>query len=288
MTLDRACVTCILGQASRVASTIHASASLARAIDALALEHSQSFDFSLTPPEVATPLYEAIAQLAHKRDLYDEAKAKATQEAVQLLPMLRTMIQKAPNSLLASAKMAVAGNVIDLATQHEYDLLADVARVLEADFGVDDFASLFDRLQNAQTLLYLADNAGEHIFDLLFIEHLKGTFPTLAIHYMTRGNPIINDVTYEEALESGIAAYATVVNSGVPTPGFIYERASLDAQDLFARADVVIAKGMGNFETMTQSDAREVYHLFKVKCDVVAAYVGHAVGTYMALRRGLR
>lgn len=288
MKLHAECVDCILGQAQRVASKINATPQLTKQIEAVADKYAKKFSFSLTPVQVATPLYEELAVLANKKDLYDEAKKIATLQALEMLPQLQEMIETAKDSLLAAGKMAVAGNVIDLATQDEFDLTQTVADVLDASFGEDDFKELFENLSEAKTLLYLADNAGEHIFDGLFMKQLNISFPKLTITYMTRGNAIINDVTLEEALHDGLDQYAHVKSSGMRTPGFILADASADVTDTFMHADVVIAKGMGNFECMTEINVRDVYHLFKVKCSVVSAFTGFAIGTFMSLKRSLK
>ena len=275
-----------MGQAQRVASKIGASESLTQKINTAALQHSKKFSFSKTPVQVATPLYEELAVIAGKKDLYDEAKLIATKQAVAMLPKLHEMIENADDTLLAAGKMAVAGNVIDLATQEEYDLTSIVDQVLQADFGRDDFDLLFSDFAKAKTLLYLADNAGEHIFDALFMEKINQVFPDIEIIYMTRGNAIINDVTLEEAQANGLDKFATLKSSGMRTPGFILDDASSDVAELFMQADVVIAKGMGNFETMTEIEVRDVYHLFKVKCSVVSEFTGYPIGTFMSLKRG--
>ncbi len=285
MKLQPECIGCIIGQAGRVAQKIGASSSLTQKIERAAHKHSQNFSFSQTPPEAATPMYEELALIAQKEDLYGEAKKVATQQAKEMLPKLRQMINGAEDTLLAAAKMAVAGNVIDLAAEVDYDLTEIVDKVLHTQFGRDDFKQLFAELQKAGTLLYLADNAGEHIFDALFMEKLNELYPKLQITYMTRGNPIINDVTLQEALDDGLDRYAEVKSSGMRTPGFILADAADDIAQAFLNADIVIAKGMGNFETMTEISQRTVYHLFKVKCQVVSSYVGEPIGTFMALKR---
>jgi damage-control phosphatase, subfamily I len=283
--LKSECIDCILGQAARVASKINASPELTNNIQKLAEQHASTFSFSKTPVEVATPLYEDIAKLAQMQDLYQEAKLVATKQAIEMLPKLKEMINNSPDTLLAAGKMAVAGNVIDLATETEYDLTAVVDEVLQSEFGRDDFKELFAQLQDAKTLLYLADNAGEHIFDALFMEKLNQNFPKLKITYMTRGNAIINDVTLEEAKHDGLDSFASVESSGMNTPGFILANASEYVSKTFFNADVVIAKGMGNFETMTEIYVRDVFHLFKVKCSVVSAFVDFPIGTFMAMQR---
>ena len=272
-------------QAERVASILACDRETTQSIQHLAEDFAQDFDFSKTPPEVATPMYEAIARLLKRKDLYREAKMRATQEALGLRPKLKELIHSAPNRLEAAAKIAVAGNVIDLATQHEYELTKDVQAVLKAPFAVNDLALLHQKLSKTKRLLYLADNAGEHIFDGLYMQAIKEEYKDIELIYMTRESAIINDVTYEEAVEARLGEWATLMRSGCRTPGFIYEAASLEAQKLYDDADIVLAKGMGNFETMSERNDREVFHLFKVKCSVVSHYTGQALGSYMALKR---
>ena len=284
MKLQAECVSCILGQAERVAQKIGANEALTQKIIKKAQEHSQTFSFSKTPPEVATPLYEALAVLADKKDLYDEAKTTATEQAKAMLPKLYELIEASSDTLHAAGKMSVAGNVIDLATQEAYDLTAEVHAVLDANFPVDHFNILFKKLHTAKSLAYFADNAGEHIFDAIFIKYIKDAFPHVEINYITRGNAIINDVTLEEALDSGLDRHAKVLSSGVPTPGFVFDLANEESQNLFLDADIVIAKGMGNFETMTENFYRDVFHLFKVKCDVVSRFVGHELGSLICMQ----
>ncbi len=285
MKLQKECVDCILGQAKRVASVIGADEKLSEAIEAKALEMSTTFSFDQTPPEVATPLYEALALLAQKEDLYKEAKLEATKTAQALMPQLEKDIRTSDNPLLTAGKLAVAGNVIDLATHVMFDLETEVNTVLNTPFAVDHWKDLFLSLHKADHLLYLADNAGEHIFDRLFIETIKTHYPKLDIFYMTRGNAIINDVTFTEAIASGIDQFATIVSSGVSKPGFIYDEANEEAQALFLNSDLVIAKGMGNYETLTEHRKRPIFHLFKVKCAVVARSVEREIGSLICMQR---
>lgn len=285
MKLQAECVDCILGQAKRVASVIGADEKLSQRIEEKALKMSTAFSFDQTPPEVATPLYEALALLAQKEDLYKEAKSEATKRAQALIPQLEEDIKASDNPLLTAGKLAVAGNVIDLATHVMFDLESEVKSVLETPFGIDHFNELLRSFKHAKNILYLADNAGEHIFDQLFIKTIKAKYPKLHIFYMTRGNAIINDVTLEEAKASGIEKYGEIVSSGVNKPGFIYDEATAEAQALFLKSDIVVAKGMGNYETLTEHSKRPIFHLFKVKCAVVSKSVEQEIGSLICLKR---
>ena len=269
---------CIVAQSERVVEAIGADAALRQKILLHVKEASRDFDFSLSPPEVATDVYEDMARLAGIEDLYAELKAYATRHAKALMPRLRDTISASHDPLLTLLKVAVAGNVIDLAAEVSFDLDEELEKIFHTDFAVDDVVVLRQKLSHAKTLLYIGDNAGEHLFDYLAIEALQRLYPKLHVSYMVRGNPIINDVTIKEAKEAGFEQLCTLVDSGVNTPGFVYERATLEAQRLFERADIVVTKGMGNYECLSPSPRKSLLYLLKVKCSVVANALNQNVG----------
>ncbi|MFA6189293.1 MAG: ARMT1-like domain-containing protein [Sulfuricurvum sp.] len=279
MNIEHECIACIIGQSKRVSEAIGASDALANAI----LSHVQTSldnpDFDLSPPVIAAPLYEEMARLSQKVDLYDEQKAHATAQATHYIPFLRRTIEKSDDPFMALLKTAVVGNVIDLAAEVSFDLHGAITSVFETPFAHDDTEKLREKLKNAKTLLYIGDNTGEHLFDALAIEQLKKLYSELAIFYMVRGNFIINDVTMKEAKEANMDQLCTLIDSGVNTPGFVYERATPQAQKLFESADVIIAKGMGNYECMTPIQRPSICFLLKVKCSVVSRSLGHEIGS---------
>lgn len=279
MKIENACVECILGQTQRVADAIGADDALRRRIDADVAAMSKTFDFTQSPPEVARAVYEHLAVLAGKKDLYDDVKRLSTQKALSFVPFLREQIEKADDPFYTAVKVAVAGNVIDLASEVTFDLDAEIGKLFHTPFAHDDVAALNVKLQGAKTLLYIGDNAGEHLFDALAIETFSRLFPSLSITYMTRGKPIINDITFEEARSDGLASHAALVDSGVDTPGFVYERASDAARKLFDESDVVLTKGMGNYECLSPPPRGDLVYLLKVKCGVVSRAIGEEIGS---------
>jgi len=278
MKIDKECIDCIINQSRRVAEAIHADELLREEIVFNAIQMSKSFSTQESPPEVATPLYEKMAELAGKKDLYDEVKKTATLKALNFVPLLQKKIENSSAPLFTATKIAVAGNVIDLAAEVEFDLDEELEKIFHTEFAINDFVFLQKKLSKASTLLYIADNAGEHIFDKIYIEVITKLFPNLQITYMTRGGPIINDVTFEEAQEAGFEEVCTLVSSGVNTPGFVYSRANATSQKLFDEADVIITKGMGNYECLSESERKNLFFLLKVKCNVVARALNKSVG----------
>ncbi len=278
MKIDEACIGCIINQSSKVASAIKADEALREKLISAVTQSSKDFSFSLTPPEVAVDVYEMMSLIADKEDLYEEIKNYSTQNALSYIPFLEYKISKSPDKLLTATKVAIAGNVIDLAAEVEFDLADEIEKIFETDFGHDDFERLKEMLADAKTLLVIGDNAGEHIFDYLFIQTLQQLYPLLYISYMVRGNPIINDVTMKEAKEAGFDKLCNLVDSGVNTPGFMYNRANEESQQLFDEADVVITKGMGNYECLSPSPRKNLCYLLKVKCSVVASSLQRNIG----------
>ena len=278
MTIDEECVACIVNQSARVANIITNKEPLKKEITSTIEMMSKDFSFDDTPPEIASFVYEKMAEIANKHDLYDEVKENSTKKALSFVPLLKEKLLESDDKFLTATKIAVAGNVIDLAAQVEFDLDEELAKIFHTDFAHDDVDILKKKLQNSKTVLLIGDNVGEHIFDYMFIEILKELYPKIKFSYMVRGNPIINDVTMKEAKEAKFDELCELIDSGVNTPGFAYPRANDYSKELFDNVDLVISKGMGNYECLSPSHRENICFLLKVKCDVVARSLNKIVG----------
>lgn len=278
MKINDTCVECIINQSRKVADATNASNEKANELTSTIEAMSKYFSYEQTPPEVASNVYEKMAEILNKSDIYDEIKELSTKKALSFIPLLKEKIHSSENKLLTATKIAVAGNVIDLAAQVSFDLDEELEKVFDTKFAYNDFATFKSELEKAKNVLILADNTGEHIFDYLFLEVLKDLYPNIKFSYMVRGNPIINDVTIKEAKEAGFDKLCNLVDSGVNTPGFAYNRATKESQKLFDEADLVISKGMGNYECLSPSHRDNICFLLKIKCEVVADSLGKELG----------
>ncbi|MDD3250836.1 MAG: ARMT1-like domain-containing protein, partial [Smithellaceae bacterium] len=144
-----------------------------------------------------------------------------------------------------------------------------------------DLEAFKKSVARAKQILYLADNAGEIFFDRLLIEQLGSAKITLAV----RGKPVINDATREDALASGMDEIALVIDNGSDAPGTILEDCSAEFRAHFDKADMIIAKGQGNYESLANED-RPIFFLFRTKCSVISRRSGYSIGTYVAFRGG--
>ncbi|MBN1937396.1 MAG: DUF89 family protein, partial [Anaerolineae bacterium] len=171
-------------------------------------------------------------------------------------------------------RLSIAGNILDMAVeQHRQDLWGVVERVLAQPFAIDDGPAFRQALGRVKQILYLADNTGETVFDRVLIETLDRP-----VTYAVKGGPILNDATREDALAAGLDQVAEVVSTGSDAPGTILDRCSASFQTLYRQAELIVAKGQANYETL--SERRDnLFFLLQTKCPVIARDVGVPVGS---------
>jgi len=283
MKMAPACRACILEQAITTAHITKADDARRARIEAIAARLINEAPEDATAPEIAADIYAEIAKLTGDPDPYLSRKKKSTEEALSILPRVRDMVQKSPDPLTSSLLAAAAGNIIDFGIP---SVAASPRTVLdefdELTFYHDDFPVLKDALHSAGTILFLADNAGELVFDRLFLDYAADHFKariTLAV----RGGPIINDVTREDAAESHIDDRIELIDTGCAVPGALLSRASDEFLDVFHKSDVIISKGQGNFEVL-EGTGSPIFFILKAKCDVVAEYLGVPKGSLLLLK----
>jgi len=200
-------------------------------------------------------------------------KARSTEEALALYPWLKTIVAEAEDRLETAARLSIAGNIIDMGPNPAYDLRDEVIRVLEEPFAADDSEALRSALNEAESVLYLGDNAGETVFDRLLIEAIDAP-----VIYAVKGHAIINDATVDDARAAGVDQVADVMSNGSDSPGTLLETCSKAFRRTYDEADLIIAKGQANYETLSEKGAR-VFFLLQTKCPVIVRDVGTPVGS---------
>ena len=237
-------------------------------------------DLRLPPPVMAQRLHRFLRGITGIADPYANVKARDNALALSLLPELREQLDVSPDPLLLAVRLAIAGNLIDLGPKHdlcEEEILRSIRQVLEEPFS-GDVETFRQEADNAEDILYLADNAGEIVLDRLLVEALGPARITVAV----RGAPVINDATIDDARAAGIHEIVRVISNGSDAPGTVLEECDVEFRKRFAQADLVISKGQGNFETLSAAP-RDICFLFKVKCPVIASNVGLPLGTQALL-----
>jgi len=284
MNMKPECLVCLFNQSLRVARAIGCDDGCSEELLHVAAQDIASFSLDQTPPEAAAILYPHLSQVVGKEDLYEAKKIESTNEALKYLDFIYEKIDEAPCKIEAALRAAVAGNVIDFATEVSFDIKDEIAQIFDTPFAIDEKKDLIECLDTAKSFVLIGDNVGEHVFDKVLLEVIEEYYPDMQKYYIVRGKPIINDVTAQDAAAIEMDALAEIVDSGIDTPGFLLSRANEQTQRLIEKADLVLAKGMGNFECMDALGDERLFHLFKVKCSVVSNRVGADIGSLVCIR----
>jgi len=239
---------------------------------------SGSLDEPLSPPQVARHVYRIIKEITKCEDPYREIKIKYNQLALNKYYELKNIIKNSSDSLLTAIKIAVAGNIIDFGINNsEFDLDFVLKKALAQDFAIYDYNLFCNSLEKAKLLLYIGDNAGEIVFDKILIEEILKRYD-LKVYFAVKNKPIINDATIEDAKQVRIDDVAEIIDSGSDAPGTILNLCSEEFIKIYNDADVIISKGQGNYETLTEEDKKDIFFLLKAKCNLLAKHLKVKVG----------
>ena len=274
-----ACIPCLARQALDAVTEAVADPDRREPLLRQLLRELADGDWSGTPPALAQRLQRSIRRELGDSDPYRAIKDRMNRMALDLLPALRTRIAAHPDLREAAVRVAIGGNLLDVGAKTQIaaeDLPAHLETIWTQPLR-GDLEGLFREAERARTILYLADNAGEIVFDKLLIEQL----PAEKITLFVRGSPVLNDATAADAEAAGLPELVPVLGNGSDAPGTILNDCSAEFRAWFDRADLIIAKGQGNYETLSEMD-RNVYFLFTVKCPLVAGRVGESVGSLVA------
>ena len=266
------CLPCFLRQAEYAAGIATNVPSLRKEIMDQAVKLIPSFDLEISPPENSVSLYRMIAEKSNNADIFADLKTKSNHAALEMLPAMEDNIRYAKDPLDTAIRLAIAGNIIDYGSQQEFDVDNSINRCLSDPLVLNDLNVFKEDLQQTGKILYLADNCGELVFDRLLIEFLDRPV-TLAV----KEHPIINDALLADAQSCGLEPNCRIISNGTGCPGTPLENCNREFIKEFESADLIISKGQGNFETLSEIPA-PAYFMLMVKCPVVAAHLGEISG----------
>ena len=264
------CIPCMVSHVLQVSGMVTDCPDTRKKIVKQAMARIADIDFDSTPPEMARTIHQIVRELTGADDPYRELKDQSTKLALELLPELETMVETAADKFETIVRLVIAGNIIDFGADSNFQLSTAKKRIMEVlSMPIDREAirRLHDKMMTAQHILYLCDNCGEAVIDRLLIRPYRHKI-TIAV----RGGAILNDVTRREATQSGLDTLAPLIDSGDRTPGTVLKFTGKDFQAAFQAADLIISKGQGNYETLSDTD-RPICFLLRVKCPEVAKYL---------------
>jgi uncharacterized protein with ATP-grasp and redox domains len=270
----------VVSLATRVARLTTTDSALQEQILREALFEAAHLDFASPPVGLGRRIQRLVRRRTGARDPFDELKRQSTALALRLLPAVRQRVLAARDPLAAAFSVAIAANALDVGIYPRIDERAIREALIAAANDPIDTAAFAAEAAAARDILYLADNAGEIVFDGLAIDLLGPPRVTLAV----RGAPIFNDATLDVARSSGLTDSVVVIDTGSDAAGVIVRECSDEFQRHFASADLILAKGQGNYETLDDVNA-PVWFALKVKCEPIARAIGRTIGDLVLWRR---
>lgn len=237
-----------------------------------------SIDWESTPPDIAHEVHGIVREETGENDPYKSVKKKYNDIALEMAPEMEALVSNSKDPLETALRLAIAGNIVDFGAMSEFDLKQTVSEVLEKDFRFFDIKPFRERLSKSEKITYLPDNTGEIVFDRILLETIIKEYAIKHIDFYVKGAPTINDATREDALYVFMDRIPglRLLDVGVGIPGSGPERSSLEFVEMLEASDIVISKGQGNYESLSEHDF--IFFMLMAKCPVVAEKLDANVG----------
>ena len=239
--------------------------------DILSLRPLRGEIWDITSPEVIESIMRKIMMAIDNDDPLAAEKEKQNQRMLTAYTSLKRMVETSAYPLSTAAQLAILGNAIDIMM---LDGVTDFQRIINEQLAnplqENTFEVLEKRIMNSKSILYFGDNAGEIVLDKLFIETIKAQYET-EIVFVVRSMPTLNDATLKDSEQIGMVNLVRVIENGIdgPVPGTLLHRCSRDVKSLFQKADLIISKGGGNFDTLDELPKKhksKISYLLLSKC----------------------
>jgi len=282
------CIPCFIKTALEMARLVEGNEIMHKEILDEVSRMIPGFSLGSTPPEMSRMIHKAMEKKIGDIDIYKEIKEKSNAKAMSLYPKLKEKVDFFEDKLLTAVELAIAGNIIDYAAKNTFKIEEEIEKLFTHEFyclnkTVFEYESFKNDLMRASRVLYLADNAGEIVFDRVLIEE----FPEeKEVIFAVRDKPVINDALIEDAQECGLDKITKIMSSGVDAPGTVLKYCSKEFLEIYENADLIISKGQGNYEALSQ-ERKNIYFLFRAKCPIVAKHAEVKHGD-IVLKRGLK
>lgn len=283
MEITPECIPCLLGRVLFEAELCAPKRADAAMRDSLKIL-SENYRPRANSAEVATRVHRRVYEVIGCKDPYARLKERSDEVASSLLPRAKEYIDQSSDPLRAAAVVAIAGNVMDFGIPgHDApeQLSAEFEAILEQGLDIDDIDKMRQRLGPGKKVIYLLDNCGEGVLDRLLIEAIKRTGTKVV--GVAKGEPVLTDVTIPDAKRAGLdEAFDEIISTGMFAVGIDTRRMSDKLGEELNSADLIVAKGMANFESLSGTDFRPIIYLMRAKCRPVARAIGARKGDNVA------
>ena len=243
-------------------------------------------EFSLTdsPPKMVRTIHQLVRRMLDVKDPYIKLKKNSNLMALKTYSQLKNRIEDSEDSLLSAVQLSIIGNIIDYGAKNYFNVEKEIDQLFQGNLSVKyehnphifKYDLFKDALNKVEHIVFLADNAGEVLFDRFLIEELVLKH-NKKVTYVVKDQPIINDALIEDAIICGIDNYAKIITNGTDAPGTLLNYCSEEFLRLYRDAKLIISKGQGNYESLSE-EKRPIFFLFKAKCPVIARDIGCDIG----------
>jgi len=242
------------------------------------MDYVKTFSTEDSPAENSSKILLKTYELIGIDDPYKAIKKQSNDLALKLYAGLKQKIEDSGDRLYDALKIAVAGNIIDLGISTNFDIHEALDHSMGTGFSKDHYNLFRDKLDKVQEVLILGDNSGEIVFDKILVEELLRLGKKVT--YVVKGAPILNDATMDDAVYVGMDKVAKVITNGSEYLGVCMNHVPEEFINTLYNANLIIAKGHANFESLEQDDMvkGKAFFLLKVKCEYVARIVGTELG----------
>lgn len=265
------CIACIINKANKLADKYIVDKHKKYSFINKVLREIADVKYERTAPYLVAKVMRILKKETKIDDFYIKEKKLFNEKLLSMEQDIEQIINSSKDRFSTAIKIAMAGNIVDFGALDEisFDLVNEIIqKTLENDFNEDLYKKLKEDLSKGKTLLYIGDNAGEIVLDKIFIREITMKYPDVEIYFAVRGKPIFNDVNVEDAYFVGMNNYAKIIDNGTDLPGTDLIEVSDEFKKVFAKADIIISKGQGNFESLPGC-GENIYYMFLCKCDLL-------------------
>ena len=273
------CIPCFIKQSLEAARMATDNEEIQTKVLQEVMKYFQNVSFTNSPPELSREVHRIIREITKSKDPYKKVKDQSNEMAKKEYPYLKQLVNESDDPLLMAIKLSIVGNVIDFGTMNRFNVNDMIDNAIKQGFDTSSYPQFKRTFEQSETILFLADNTGETFFDKLLLEELVKR--QKQITYVVKANPIINDALVWDAEFAGIDKLAIVIEGDLgqklSSPGMILSYASKNFLEIFESSDMVLSKGQGNYEGLSDVD-RDVFFMLVVKCPLVAQDISSEAG----------
>lgn len=279
MELNLDCIPCLQRQALKAIREVSDDPKLQEKILRETIDALVETDWQKTPPELAHRIHKIVRDRTENSDPYAKLKKESNDTVLEIYPELKATVEKSTDPVKTAIKLSIAGNIMDFGALDDFNIHETIDYVMDKEIDGENYELFLSKLNSAKSILLFADNAGEIVFDKLLIETLLSKNNFDKISYVVKGGPVLNDATVDDAKYAGIDKiknlnFLTTSNGDEGTGPIRY---SPEVESWINSHDLVISKGQGNYEGLSQFNG--IFYMLMAKCHIVANDIGVPVGS---------